>query len=548
MTEEYEPSPPETYEKIMSSMESRGGLDSLHWDTILEQASRDARLAITTTHTQHKAIAEEVIKNAGCVATPRAVEALASEFREQWEKLNTIIARKYEALAKALPQPKPVVGNTGDEVRIFTTLWIKARATYLTKDGVLLLDRAGAELLEQIGNFGAETAATILNDSQEKTRDVRAAEYSKSPFALSVCKKKQYNLWFDASVVPPVPFAKVLADVLWRDRLAARFTRRDSAGVCEPVLTSLVGASRRGAQIELISGHAELTDFKKQPIGSIRTIDRGQEGPEMLNLQFVSLSALSHLVSQRFFRWLMWQAYEKHWIDEAQNSNIIEIYGGIPALAEAVGGGVGNKAQLQVRQTLETLSALWLKGPTGEGRVFAHYMRSAYRGHQAKIEMHLIGPWRPDYIARELANENKPENKRLVPVPLPKLMPPFSGRENEWAAQANLQLLVLRELRQNAPEYLKSGGVPISPKRWDQLADEASVPKRTVPDVISAYSAGDKDYPPFLSDDGKRYALTDHYAAERRAILAAADDIANGKRRGRASARKRRGDKSTTTR
>ena len=335
---------------------------------------------------------------------------------------------------------------------------------------------------------------------------------------------------------------RLLARALWHDVLRPLFEREaergDTAGLPMPVLTSLVAVSRRGAQQTLpllgVSGQdAEILDHRGRRVGSLRL-------SPLIALRHVKLAALGRLSTQRLVRHLLWQGYERKWINDAPSPERIIVDGGYRELAFILGMS-GNKAIDEVKEAVATLAAIHINTPTGEGQVFAYHHNKSHPGQAARLEMVLLGPFAPDYIARELSSHRKASDKYLVPVPMPRLLPPLVGRANEHAAQAHLQVLALREFRVHAVEMKETGGVEIEQKKWRELADEAGLPRSLLPTVLDAYPKGDGERPAFLERPSEwSFALTDSYERERDSILSAARAQQAGAEGGRKSARKRR--------
>jgi len=385
-------------------------------------------------------------------------------------------------------------------------------------EGVHPLDEALAALLDSIGKAGCKRAV-----------DVRGNRNNKSP-------KERADRW--RPYVDPLRVPDLLARALWLDVVRPQVERAanpvGAPGLVVPTLTNLVGMSRRGAQGNLLADQsADIVDHRGRRVGALHLTPEIDSG-------LVSLTTLGKLSTTRLVRFLLHQTYEQKWIMGHHNANRVDVEGGFPALAEKL-GMKGNKAADELREAAATLSAIWLDSPGGEGRVFGFFNHKV--GRTRLLEMNAMGPFAPDYAARTLAgHRGDARDKQLVPVPLPQSLPPLAGRERDHAAQALQQLLVLREMRTRAVEMVETGTVEIAPRRWEELRDEANVPKAILPDVLGAYLAGDDEgRPPFLrSPSPGRYALADAYARERDAILQAGEAMRAGAKGGRKAAASRR--------
>jgi len=337
----------------------------------------------------------------------------------------------------------------------------------------------------------------------------------------------------------PLRVPLVLAKVLWLDvicpRLERGLTRRDAPGLAMPILTNVVRASRRGAQTSLFDGVAEIVDAKGKRVGSLVPTSS-----PTIDSKHVSLANLGRLCTQRLVRFVLHQGYRQKWVDQTPDATRIVIDGGFPALAATL-GMTGKKAATELKGAVETLSALRIDTPRGEGQVFAfwHYKATGHR--RAILHMNLLGPFAPDYISNELAGHRTAQDKYLVPVPLPELLPPMTGREKDHAAQAFLQVLVLREMRMRAEELAEHGCVEINERTWRALGDEAGLPQVTLNAVLDIYPRGSAGRPAFLTRTGGwLFDLAEAYGPERQAIVAAGDAMKKGRSNGQKAAAQRR--------
>lgn len=337
-----------------------------------------------------------------------------------------------------------------------------------------------------------------------------------------------WNRWKEPLRVP-----HVLAHVLWalevKPTLERELGRKDSAGLASPVLTNIVGVARRGAQVGLFEDKAYILNNRGQKVGEVRM------GPT-IDGRVMKLEALGTLAAQRLLRFVIWGGYQKRFIHQDPNYAELWIEGGWKALAEEFGQKAG-KATQEIRDAAYALDAISIDTPTGMGRIFAVHEHKPGPGRPARIEMHLLGPLRPGYVADELSSHRKAENKRIVPVPMPNRLPPMAGREQDWASQAQMQLLALRELRTHAEEMAALGFVEISEKRWRELSEEAAVPLRILSEVLNVFVSGNKEAPAFLTrPKGWVFNLSDAYEAERKAIISAGEAATRGRAAGRKSA------------
>lgn len=427
-----------------------------------------------------------------------------------------------------------VAGKKGDELAKAQT----ERAFHLLRGELEAELSTIEEKLSGIerGTAEADTAlATIIEGYGKKAHETaKALREEKSD-------EERRNLW-DTHARPHRPLAWALWQCRVRVRLEREESRIDTAGLVFPVLNSLTAAAHRGAQMNLLEGATEIIDKNRRRVGALREAQRLNEAAPHLDARHVSLASLGKLSTQRVIRWALWEGYRRKWIDDEPEPSRIFVTGGYSELARLV-GMKGKKAAEEVRDATATLDALYLDGPLGEGRVFSCFRHTdpTHKGQQSVLEITLHGPFTPDYIVRKLG-KHRSTNKWLIPVPMPQLLPPLVGRPNEHAAQAILQVLALREFRANAAEFVEEGNVEILESRWRELAEEAGLPRRILPDVLKAYPVGDDEgRPPFLERPHEwRFTLTEPYHAEKRSILNAGQSKLSGRESGLISAAKRR--------
>lgn len=381
------------------------------------------------------------------------------------------------------------------------------------QDGMFVLDAALADFIEGLKHpKSAETA--------KGWREGWRNEWGQSE---SKCRER----WAD-----PLRIPRVLARVLWvlkvRPELERKQGRRDAPGIIAPVVTNLVSLARRGAQPTLFDGKADLIDKQGRVYGFI-------EGPT-IGQDVISLAALGTLNAQRLIRWAICEGYEKRYVrGEADFAELI-VEGGWQALARIL-GKAGGKAANELRDAAFAMNKIHFNSPGSQGPIFAAHEHKPGPGRPARIEIHLLGPLRPGYVTDKLSLERQAENKRIVPIPMPNKLPPMVGRDNERASQAQIQLLTLRELRTHAEELATNDVVEISERRWRELADEASLPSRLVPEMLGAFVSGNNESPAFLTQPrGWLFNLADAYEVERKAILAAGKMVTDGRAAGRKGA------------
>lgn len=222
----------------------------------------------------------------------------------------------------------------------------------------------------------------------------------------------------------------------------------------------------------------------------------------------------------------------------------VTVRGGWRGLAKEIGEGAGANAARRTELTARALQAAWVRTPVGEGGLLMvhHEHRGPGRPfEEVTITLNEKGPFSPFFAVRELHGRST----KIIPIPLPSLMPPMVGRYNEHGAIANLQGLVLRELGLKATQLVEYGGVAIPRKRWEELLTESGVPIPLLDELLKAWCDGDKknEVPAFITREGDMVNLAPAYAKERLFLEDGGKLSLAGKRRGRAPKRLRGGKK-----
>jgi hypothetical protein len=337
----------------------------------------------------------------------------------------------------------------------------------------------------------------------------------------------------------PWTAAMFVADAWWKLKVRNELPAYARPGLPSDVLSNIT-------QVRHLQRDDELSRQRSQAAGKeITTWAATTSGVPVVGLDVANLDAslvdpklLRGLPAQRLLRFVMHRAHELY--DETGDlgsATRITVDGGWRGLAEALGMRTGEKATKVAELTAKAMQAAWVKTPRGEGGLFLvhHEKRGPGRREEVSLTIHENGPLSPRFVARELQGHSP----KIVPVPLPSLMPPMVGRPNEHGAIATLQLLTLRELRLKATELVEQGAVAISRARWNELAKESGVPLPLVDELLTAWRTGDEDAPPFIVTNGELVDLAPAYAKERRFIEDGGRLSLEGRRRGRRSQRKR---------
>jgi len=333
-------------------------------------------------------------------------------------------------------------------------------------------------------------------------------------------------------------FTRALAQVLHRKlaredaERAARIARNPSAGIAMPHLTQLVRASRFGRSSSKLQGRTDGTfdilDDRGRRVAGFESPTlpalAGDAGTEKV------MAALSSLSTARVMRWAVWSAYLQRFHVDAENPNVIALSGGIFGLAKVLGLEPSGSTREELVLALEALASIRVDTPQSEGMVFGWNETKAKGRREAMLEAVVFGPLRPDYIDDDIP---RGPGRKLVPIPLPQRLPALVGRPNEHAAQANLQLLVMRHFRLKARELAERGNVELSRDEMRRLLDESGTPARLIDDVLAAYFSGEGTKPGPLQlvnvGPGVVDLHPDAFGAERASIIVAGQASKRGK-------------------
>jgi hypothetical protein len=350
---------------------------------------------------------------------------------------------------------------------------------------------------------------------------------------LSYARRAAKVAWPPERWSDPWNAALFVAEAWWtlkvRDELPA-FAR---PGIPHDVLSNIT-------QVRHLQRDDELSRQRSKAAGkALTTWAATTSGVPVVGLDVSSLDAslvdpklLRGLPAQRLLRFVMHRAHDRY--DETgdlDTATRITVAGGWRGLTEALDMTPGEKNVELVRLTAKALAAAWVKTPLGEGNLLMvhHEKRGPGRREEVSLTTHEKGPLSPRYAARLLQGHSP----KIVPVPLPSLMPPMVGRPNEHGAIATLQLLTLRELRLNATKLVELGGVAIPAARWCVLAEESGVPRTLLPELLEAWRTGDDHTPAFIVTNGELVDLAPAYAKERRFIVDGGMLSLEGRRKGR---------------
>jgi ribosomal protein S8E len=254
----------------------------------------------------------------------------------------------------------------------------------------------------------------------------------------------------------------------------------------------------------------------KPPPNPVVALDVLSQPVVTLDEQQVNPGLLRSVTAIRLMRFVMHRSHDQYReTGDITQATRVTVRGGWRGLAKKMREGTGDKAAARTRETARALQSAWMKTPTGgEGGLLMVHHQPRGPGQpfeEVTITLNDKGPLSPLYSVRELHGRSP----KIVPVPLPELLPPMVGRPNEHGAIATLQMLVLRELALDAKTLVEMGGIPIPAERWREMARECGVPLLLLDDLKKAWCDGDPAAPAFITMTGDMVNLADAYNKER---------------------------------
>ncbi len=354
-----------------------------------------------------------------------------------------------------------------------------------------------------------------------------------------------WEMWLPTSTPPIPPVLRRLAYVLWWDRVRAvveearKSQVRTHAGIAMPLFERAGMGRWVGATVkDSDAGLPVLVDRHGVPLAKGGTdIVRAVPITDLAALEAWTRSGaelLGTVDAHRFLLWLVWQIHARAVV--GGGAPVLEIVGGWSKLAEEVGAR-SDKAHVRLRNIVCALDGFrFALQDNSLGRLLAlHYQPSRGTGDPAILRLTPSPPLLPGYVF-EL-----PRRERKM-VPALRELPPMVGRERDHGAMAELHWLVLLEMRRRCSEMVgtteeEDRGLPISADDWHRLAEQAGVPRPTLPRVLDRWIYDGDDGHAFLRlVEPDRYTLAPRHDPARRVLLHYGWVEAVGKEAGRKAA------------
>ena len=370
-------------------------------------------------------------------------------------------------------------------------------ARYETEE-INLLDKYFIDFISKFGDEGKKQAIDLLKNSKERYIPYKNKDYSEKdrPFA--------WSLWIGEKRSVLSQYLSILSHVLWHDVCKKTWERENKQvpAITKAVLiTTIKPPLSKGCKLE-VSNETKITCYSEEgrAIAIVPCVD-----PKLVDLICKGLGAFSSLTGHKLFRWQVRTGFE-NWANQVEDARLISTSGGYEGIANIIGYGSSKKSPTEVKAILYAQAHGQFQYPNGGSgnMIILREMEKLRNGEPTKINI-ILGEMLLPNFTHSLPHGEK---RRLVPITQ---LPPLIGSKNTYAAQAMLQLLILEEFSNQSDALFKRSSIVITADKWEELAQEAKLPKSSLPRVIFGWIEGDLLTKPFLEKQGNEYTLGSTY-------------------------------------
>lgn len=352
------------------------------------------------------------------------------------------------------------------------------------------IDEALAGFLERIGGeIAKKGAAEVRQNSAKRSEAENAARW--------------------APGAAPLRVARLLARALWADVIAPRLQRLESthAALARVVHVDVVGILRPGLSIR--DDYVVDTDgrqrmmFTQSQALDVPTVEMGAL-PRLLRR---GLELFGSIQAHRIVRHVVVEGHRRAITGEA-DPRVLRYQGGWSALAAQANVTEADDARAIVVALAHAAHELT---DGTHGNLLAYTARRGAPGRPGLVSLTLGDMLLPHFVhSLDPSKARTPtENRRLVPIVD---FAGFVGRNNDHAAQATLQMMLMARLRDAAAELAETGTVRITDVEFAALAHDACLTPALLPKVIDRWTRDGDDGPAFMVKAGDRYTLAPHFA------------------------------------
>ncbi|MDP1609303.1 MAG: hypothetical protein Q8L98_08340 [Chlamydiales bacterium] len=464
----------------------------------------------------HYAVAREVLKEAG-----------GSEL-EADERARDLLARELVKECKAFAAkiiPISFLQENSEDRSLFVITQNDEQAQHLVFeiDGRLWLDELFLKHIGGIGKDGERLAVKISAASATWMREFRDNKKA----------SRLFRIWVDIDMLPyNCRFFKILAEVVWEDRIRERFERLKKylpalprivfAQTFKPALSRKSRLKESENQIDVIGDTGKVAVSVKIPC-----LDKGS-----LKLVIKGITALGSLSGHRLLRWELKSGCQ-NLIDAVPDQRVLITEGGYEGIANLIGCGKSPARTSEIKAILYAQANANFYMPNGDkasSLIILQEMERHKNGEPNKIKI-ILGDLLFPYSLFSL-----PKRQRLL-TPITDI-PPLVGSPNTYAAQAFLQLLVLEEISNQSDRLAQRGSANISLEKWKELAKEAQLPLSCLERVIDGWTSNSTNGTVFLQRDGEEFTLSNEHSDIVRFLQEQGELRVRGAEQGRKSAQK----------
>lgn len=370
------------------------------------------------------------------------------------------------------------------------------------KNGLFIWDRIYLEVLGETGTEGKKIAKWLEEEEEQLPNYYKTYFEGENKEAIKM-------FWFQTEDKSTEPFHSraflILCNTIWIDQIKPSWEKQLKyvPAITKAVLvTTIKPPLSKNCRIE-VSEENKITCYSEQgrPVAIVPCVDK-----KFVNLICKGLGAFSSLTGHKLFRWQVRTGFE-NWADLVEDIRLISTTGGYEGIANLIGCGGSKKSPTEVKSILYAQAHGQFQYPQGGSgnMIILREMDKLRNGEPTKINI-ILGEMLLPNFTHMLPHGEK---RRLVPITD---LPPLIGSKNTYAAQAMLQLLILEEFSNHSDDLFERRSIPITVNKWEELAQEAKLPKSALLRVISGWIEGDLFTKPFLDKQGTEYTLGSTYS------------------------------------
>jgi len=199
---------------------------------------------------------------------------------------------------------------------------------------------------------------------------------------------------------------------------------------------------------------------------------------------------LSSVTSYYVVTWLLIQVHKQFIMNHKEPRKIIFQGDAFKKLGEASGAGVADATVAKLRQIIPALSSCIFQYKShdriGEGNFLSYRYEKAIGRNDSILEIELQPIVCPGFVQSLPSGGIEFQEQRQM-IPILNLFPFYGKRKDLYAPQAHFQTELLIELRANAKELYKRGGVCLTNTALNNIAERAELPSKLINPVLDLW-------------------------------------------------------------